>query len=694
MAADHIIDIISPQPGIDRDGTKFDSNMCTDGQWVRFYRGRPKSIGGQVLLDPGNNEIIRNIYNVDKKNNITDCYLGRPSTLAVCPVSNGLADPEFDRTPIGFVKDQNNNWTFELYTDLDVVSTTVNLAANPIATTTGSNVVTVSVASTAGLSTGTFVTIRGAVTTNGITADELNITTAITNVVLNTSFDYATLGVATAPGAGGGATVSYGISGPVRYIIAHAAPNVLDINNSTETLIYWGDVDTNSPLTVMTSTNQKASGGIVMLYPYFFKYGNDGVLAFTLNPGGDWSDATFASITGSKIVKGLITRSGNDGPSGLFWSLNSLIRATFVGEPAIFKFTTVQDDISILSQNCIISHDNVFYWIGDNQFYIYNGVVKELKNNTNKLFFFERLNRTYQNKVWGIYKEKFNELWWYYPADHNTECSDVIIFNLDEGCWYDTSHARSAGTTRGRYPYPLETDSHGILNKFSPVPIITNLGVNPLATVTGQNSVVVTIPANTILRTGMLVTISGATAFNGLTVEQLNPMLTPITVINNTSFRFTVSTNATGTGSGGGNLPVTYSYPNLTYGLWQEETGTDRVLYGESLAIESYFDTNMISWFEKAPTDDREMRIRRIEPDFVQSNEMSMIVKTRNFAQSNVVESKIYYFEPGQEVITLSKIDTNNMGRLVNFRFGSNIAGGSYHMGKVLLNYAPGDVRP
>ena len=55
MAADHIIDILNPGPGIQRDGTSFDTNLCIDGQWVRFYRGRPKKIGGQILLDPGNN---------------------------------------------------------------------------------------------------------------------------------------------------------------------------------------------------------------------------------------------------------------------------------------------------------------------------------------------------------------------------------------------------------------------------------------------------------------------------------------------------------------------------------------------------------------------------------------------------------------------------------------------------------------
>lgn len=694
MASDHIIDIISPKPGIQRDGTKFDTNLCTDGQWCRFYRGRPKKIGGHILIDPGNNEIIRNIYNVDQQNEVTDVYLGRPSTLSVTSIINGNANVEFDRTPVGFIADQNNNWTFDRYTVLNnPLSAPFTLATNSLSTISGTNDVTVSVTSTAGLITGQYVTISGATAFNGLTAPQLNISAPITNIVTNTSFQYSATANATSSGSGGGNNISYVISGPINYIIAHAAPNVMDINNSDEGLIYWGDTAKVTPLTPISTTMQRASGGIVVLYPYFFKYGNDGVVGWTINPGGDWSDAQFASIAGTKIVKGLITRGGGQAPSGLFWSLNTLVRATFVGAPAVFSFDTIQSDVSLLSQNCIVTYSNVFYWIGHSQFYLYNGVVKPIRNDTNRITFFSKLNFNFRNKVWGMYKEEYNEIWWYYPSGNNTECDSVIIYNVDEECWYDSIHARSAGTTVGLYPYPLESDSIGLINEFNPDPIIISLGADPLSTTNNQNIVVVTIPSNTILRTGMLVTIVGATAFNGLTAPQLNQRSTPITVIDNTHFSYQIPVNANATGSGGG-AGISYTYPNLTYGLWQEETGLDRVLYGRTLAIDSYFETNIISWFEKAPQDDREMRVRRVEPDFDQKMPMTMNVITRDFPQTKPVTSNPYPFLPGQEVITLSKIDSNNMGRLVNFRFESNTVGGDYFMGRCILNYAPGDVRP
>jgi hypothetical protein len=779
MAADHIIDIIFPQPGIQRDGTKFDTKLCIDGQWVRFYKGRPKKIGGQVLIDPGNIEIIRNVYNVDQQNDVTDCYLGRASTLSFTSVSNGISEPEVDRTPVGFATDPNNNWTFDRYTVLsnnnsiillpnpifttntsatvtvtvpstsslttghyvtisgahdtngitaaelnisaqitvvspitftytsggtatstgygggNVVSYLPNLANNPIGTTNASNVITVTVTSTANLSVGETITISGSTDVNNITASQINITTTITSILSGTTFTYNTVGppTANATGVGGGTGVTLLTSATTNYIIAHAAPNVMDINSSAQTLIYWGDTESINPLVPISVSNPVASGGIVVLYPYFFKYGNDGVLTWTTNPGGNWSDAIAAPVAGTKIVKGLKTRGGSNAPSGLFWTLNALIRATFVGGTEIFNFDTIQEDISLLSQNCIVTQNNIFYWIGHNQFYLYNGIIRIIPNETNKVTFFKNLNMKYRNKVWGIYKEEYHEIWWHYPSGNNTECTDVIIYNIDGQFWFDTVHGRSAGTTTGLYPYPLEADSVGILNQYNPTPISISLGNNPLATTINLNTVVVTIPSTTILRTGMLVTIKNATGFNGLSASQLNLASTPITVINNTSFSYRTSINSTGTGSGGG-AAITYSYENLNYGLWQEETGTDRVIYGRSYAIDSYFETNIMTWFEKAPTDDRQMRIRRIEPDFVLSGDMTMVINTRDFPQSPVSTSQTYTFTPQVPVIELNKIDTNNMGRLVSFRFESNMAGGDYFMGKTILNFAPGDVRP
>src|ERR1700712_4638554 len=41
--------------GFLQDGSLYQGDYCTDGQWVRFYQGKPKKIGGQLAIQKVNN---------------------------------------------------------------------------------------------------------------------------------------------------------------------------------------------------------------------------------------------------------------------------------------------------------------------------------------------------------------------------------------------------------------------------------------------------------------------------------------------------------------------------------------------------------------------------------------------------------------------------------------------------------------
>jgi len=75
--------VLNSEPGIQRDGTAYDSKNYIDGQWVRFYRDRPLKIGGYKLIDQGNGTIIRTVYNYDNPDrpNTVDTYLGRADSV-------------------------------------------------------------------------------------------------------------------------------------------------------------------------------------------------------------------------------------------------------------------------------------------------------------------------------------------------------------------------------------------------------------------------------------------------------------------------------------------------------------------------------------------------------------------------------------------------------------------------------------
>jgi hypothetical protein len=113
----YIVKSINSQPGIQRDGTPFGSQSYIDGQWCRFYMNRPRKIGGYKLIDGGNNEIIRSMFAVSKPNSV-DVYLGRISSLNYNNFDfNGNGTGEIDRTPVGYISDPANIWSFDLFTN-------------------------------------------------------------------------------------------------------------------------------------------------------------------------------------------------------------------------------------------------------------------------------------------------------------------------------------------------------------------------------------------------------------------------------------------------------------------------------------------------------------------------------------------------------------------------------------------------
>lgn len=119
--ADSALQFLNFAPGIQRDGTEFNSQSCIDGEWVRFYNGKPRKMGGYKLIDSGTPEIIREIFTIDKQSSV-DVYYGRADTLTLAKFdTNGNLQNLYDRTPTdsSFVPNDNNVWEFDLYSFID-----------------------------------------------------------------------------------------------------------------------------------------------------------------------------------------------------------------------------------------------------------------------------------------------------------------------------------------------------------------------------------------------------------------------------------------------------------------------------------------------------------------------------------------------------------------------------------------------
>lgn len=252
-------------------------------------------------------------------------------------------------------------------------------------------------------------------------------------------------------------------------IIAFAAPNLTDIDNTTQGNMFLGDITTTDRLTTIAASN--ISGGCCVLAPYLFGYGSDGEIFWSVpNEPTDFTDidsgAGDARVTGGKIVYGLQTRAGaGNAPAGLFWATDALIRAVFVGDPAIFDFDRIATSYSIMSSQCVVEYDGIYYWVGTDRFLMYNGVIQEVPNNLNRNFFFDNIDiNNSRQKVWGMKVPAYGEIWWFFPFGDSPECNHVVIFNVREGTWYDTPLDRVTGFSAEIFPHPIMFDTDATTN--------------------------------------------------------------------------------------------------------------------------------------------------------------------------------------------------------------------------------------
>ena len=131
------------------------------------------------------------------------------------------------------------------------------------------------------------------------------------------------------------------------------------------------------------------------------------------------------------------------------------------------------------------------------------------------------------------------------------------------------------------------------------------------------------------------------------------------------------------------------------YAIWQQEYGLNRTSFADETSITSSFTTCDISWVGGTPSQDtssganRRMHLRRVEPDFIQSGEMTLEILGRKFARGDSTVTNPFMFASDT-----GKIDMRVEHREVAFKFVSDTIDGNYEMGRILITAEYGDERP
>ena len=139
----------------------------------------------------------------------------------------------------------------------------------------------------------------------------------------------------------------------------------------------------------------------------------------------------------------------------------------YIGPPFTFGINRISENITIRSPNSAVAIGDKVYWMGVDQFYVYQGQVQQLNCSVKEKILTD-INGEQSEKITVGVNSGFHEIWWFYPSKNSDNLDKYVVYNYDQDIWYYGTLDRTAWMDRGVTDYPLAagTDGHLYFHEF------------------------------------------------------------------------------------------------------------------------------------------------------------------------------------------------------------------------------------
>ena len=450
-------------PGFHRESTKYaEEGKWFDGNRVRFREGKPENLRGYEKFSTDDiSGFARDI--LTWTDNTTRKYVAYGTNKQLYVVQN---ETRYDSTPITTAVSVNNNFT----------------------TTSGSAIVKVDVGFTHGVSASDRVVFSGVDTFAGTSVNGVKAITSVSGTQTFFVSANVTANATSATTGGTNGTISlllknqesnniqglgYG-AGPYNAgvsITGERAWNEPATQSDITLLAAQWTLDTNGEdllalrrggqllhLDVSDNNYQIGRATVVSTAPFantFLASPNDGhIVCYGASTTATdtnieplrvaWSDQNSYTVwepsatntaggvvltEGSRIIGAIRSRNTMN-----IWTDKAMYIQNFVGAPFIFRFTQVGSNCGLIAPHAAVDIDGVSYWMGENNFYMYDGRVNTMPC-TIRRYLFDSFNMTQKDKVFAGINNEFKEIIWLYPLTGSDEPNGYVIYNYAEDTW-------------------------------------------------------------------------------------------------------------------------------------------------------------------------------------------------------------------------------------------------------------------
>ena len=129
--------------------------------------------------------------------------------------------------------------------------------------------------------------------------------------------------------------------------------------------------------------------------------------------------------------------------------------ATYIGGQFVYSFERVGTACGVIGPMASVSVQAGAFWMGDKNFYMYNGgQVQELPSDVDD-YVFSGINRSQRSKICAVSNKQYNEIWWFYPSGDSIECDSYVTYNYRENIWFTGYMGRTTGVDVGAFKHPI-----------------------------------------------------------------------------------------------------------------------------------------------------------------------------------------------------------------------------------------------
>lgn len=503
---------IAPPPGV----VVTESDRVVEGRWIapfekiRFVKSKAQKIGGNIRVS-------------------STAMSGTPRAL--------MAWRDFLQNPYVAAGTYRKLYAFDsgyTLTDITPFSSTGNLGSNPFATVSGSTSVTVT-HSTHGRNVGDTAIFAAATTFNNVT---MNGTFIVVTVIDTNNYTVTATTTASGTGSGGGtAPVTFQYEIPVGTELGAYGqgwgvgpwglgtwgtargsstvffePRVWSLDHFGVVLLatynggsLWAFDPTQAqpwPRAVSTfggtPMNAPTDFRAMFITPERFVFGLCDSMVVKVCSQGDPTDWTPASDNtafqrtlqeGAKLVGGRVLAPF----ISMVWTDAAAFLFQYTGSQFVYNSSLAGKDCGLIAPNAAATVDGIAYWMGSDNFYVYNGTVSPIPNVEDiRKYVFDAVPATLAFQCAAVYVPKYHEIWFFYPGSSSaTNPTNYVIYHINDQCWSigTADFYSSVGVTAGRASgthftqgdtSPLMASTDGYIHNHDPVGDTYNDNGNPL----------------------------------------------------------------------------------------------------------------------------------------------------------------------------------------------------------------------